>query len=455
MKNNLNQKSTVEILIKNGPSFHYQIPDSYLRFNEDFFKKGYPLSNGELSYINGDNKKIIIKSKNDFITLLRFVRNKTYTVQLFYEKELYESFINDFQFIDIKNVYSDLDINDSNIDLEQINQYDQNYNTLNTINEIVDNIDKGSLFMGNKIITYIFKKKCLQKLIQYTNSEYCLNNKKRKIYKMPEPIKLEYNIPSIDNLLNNNNLVEFPNINNNDILNILTSHLERIEDCRNNNLIFQTMINRNNELSNVKNIESNITFNNNKNKLISNTEIIQSTLCQHFGFKCENCHIKPINNKRFKCPKCINYNLCEKCEEINAYNPFHPHQDFIMIRISKNNFSDNPYSYQCLTKNLVFNIKKDENKNNEIIISNILIKNNFILPWPGAKKTMFKCDKALSTIFCEKIFLPNLSLGNTVNVDFIFKKINKIPKGNYNCIIDFIVNGEKYGEPLEIFINLK
>lgn len=67
---------------------------------------------------------------------------------------------------------------------------------------------------------------------------------------------------------------------------------------------------------------------------------------------------------------------------------------------------------------------------------------------------MFKCNKALSTIFCEKIFLPNLALGNTVNVDFIFKKVNKIPKGNYNCIIDFIVNEDKYGEPLEIVLNI-
>ena len=43
---------------------------------------------------------------------------------------------------------------------------------------------------------------------------------------MPEPIKFEYNIPSIENLLNNNNLVLFPN-NNNDILNILTSHFRK------------------------------------------------------------------------------------------------------------------------------------------------------------------------------------------------------------------------------------
>lgn len=89
--------------------------------------------------------------------LLRFIRNKPY-VQLFYEKGLYDSFTSDFKFIDIKNVYSDLNINDSNIDLEQINQYEQNFNTLNTINEIVDDIDKGSLFTGNKILSHIFKK---------------------------------------------------------------------------------------------------------------------------------------------------------------------------------------------------------------------------------------------------------------------------------------------------------
>ena len=73
-----------------------------------------------------------------------------------------------------------------------------------------------------------------------------------------------------------------------------------------------------------------------------------------------------------------------------------------MIRINEKNFSDSPYSYQCLNKNLIFNIKKDEIINNEIIIKNILLKNNFILPWPGNKNTYIKCNKALSTIFLKK-----------------------------------------------------
>ena len=182
--------------------------------------------------------------------------------------------------------------------------------------------------------------------------------------------------------------------------------------------------------------------------------MISSPLIDHFGFKCNNCNIMPIKNKRYKCPKCLNYNLCEKCEEKNAVNSFHPHTDFILMRNPEKNFVENPYSYQCLTKNLEFDIKKEENMDDEIIIKNILIKNNFILPWPGNQKTFFKCDKSISTIFCEKIFLPNLVLGNTTNINIVFKKTNKIPKGKYKCVSKFIVNNEEFGTPLEIFINI-
>ena len=80
MKKNINQKILVEIIIKYGPSFQYYLPDSYQKFNEDLYKKGYPLSCGEMSYINSNNQKIIIKSKNDFIALLRYARNFSYNI---------------------------------------------------------------------------------------------------------------------------------------------------------------------------------------------------------------------------------------------------------------------------------------------------------------------------------------------------------------------------------------
>ena len=67
---------------------------------------------------------------------------------------------------------------------------------------------------------------------------------------------------------------------------------------------------------------------------------------------------------------------------------------------------------------------------------------------------MLKCDKELSTIFCEKVFLPNIVLGKTVNVNFIFKKSKNIPKGEYKSVINFYVYGEQYGNTLELFINI-
>ena len=457
MKKNINQKILVEIIIKYGPSFQYYLPDSYQKFNEDLYKKGYPLSFGEMSYINSNNQKIIIKSKNDFIALLRYARNSPYKIKLFYEKELIDSFINDFKFIDIQNVYSDLDIDESNLDF-QMEYNNLTFNTCNTINEIVEDIDKGALFKGIKILSLLFKKKCFHK-INCNNG--ISNNKKIDLNKIPrneltKSIKLEYNLPSIESLLNNFKIDLLKNDNNN-FLDKLSSQFEKIDDNLHKNFIFQTMV-KASKISKIKNNKNNNDISKINDNLLNNpnfqTQIIKSPINENLGIACKNCHIMPIKNKRFKCPKCLNYNLCEKCEEKNAINHFHPHQDFILIRISEKNFSDIPYSYQCLTKNLTFDIKKENIKNNEIIINNILLKNNFILPWPGSNNTILKCDKELSTIFCEKVFLPNIVIGKTVNVNLIFKKSNNIPKGEYKSVINFYVYSEKYGNTLELFINI-
>ena len=462
MRNNNNQKILVEIIIKYETSFQYYLPDSFLKFNEDLFKKGYPLSNGELSYINSNNQKTIIKSKNDFILLLRYARTVPYTIKIFYEKELIDSFINDFKFIEIKNVYSDLNTDESFLDLQKMNKCNETFNTLNTINEIVNNIDKGSIFQGIKLITNLLKKKYFYAFMLNINGYNNIvdNDKKIDFNKIPnnkitDSIKLEYNLPPIEDLLNDYKFDLFKN-DEDDILNKLKTQFEKIEENKNIYFLYQSIAKASqiSKLKNNINIKTQLNNNNNFNEQIFQTEIINSPLINHFGVECKNCHIKPIINIRYKCPKCINYNLCEKCEEKNSIHLFHPHTDFILIRISENNILDNPYSYQCLTKNLVFNIKKEEIIDDQIVIKNILFKNNFILPWPGLNNTYIKCDKSLSTIFCEKVFLPSLVLGKTVHVNFIFKKIKNIPKNKYKCIANFMVYKEKYGDPLEIFINL-
>ena len=453
MKKNFNQKILIDIQIEQGPIFQYNLTDSYQKFKEDLFKQGYPLSNGEISYINSNKQKIIIKSKNDFITLLRYARSVPYKIKLYYEQKILDSFINDFNFIDIQKVYNDLDINNSNLDL-QIEPYDFTYNTIDTINEIVHDIDKGNLFQASKILINFFKKKCFNKIAEISGSPNY--NKKINFNKIPsnkitDSLILEYKIPSIENLLNNFKRDLLKN-NKNDALDKISTYMEKIDDNINNNFIFQTVLNA--SKIPIINNDNKTKINMNRDNKVFQTAFVQSPLIEKFRTECRNCHIKPIKNKRYKCPKCLNYNLCEKCEEKNSINQFHPHKDFIFIRIPENNFSDSSYSFQCLTKKLSFDFIKEEITNNEIIIKNILFKNNFILPWPGKNSTMFKCDKELSTIFCEKIYLPSLVLGNSIHVDFIFKKVKNIPKGTYKCLVNFFVYNEKYGESLELYINI-
>ena len=446
MKIKNSSEKYVDIQIKFGPSFEYKLPDNYEQFKNYFFQNGYSLSKGELSYLNSETQKIIIKSKNDFISLLRKVQESKTKIKLTYEKSLTDSLICDNDFIKIQNVYSDL-----NTDDESILELSQSIN-LNELKAINEDEDKEYYNNAINIIQNIFKKKYyLELIVKIKGKEFCDKKRDQKqLDKIPKnkicgSINLEYNLLSIDNLIKNSkiSLVD----KDDDILKNIYNHFEKMEEIRNNNSIYQTMLNNNSRLSLIKKEKEQI--NKDKNKIYE-TQIIQNS----FYHECNNCHINPIKKKRYKCSKCINYNLCENCEEKNSLEFFHPHSNFILIRENKNNFSENPYSYQCLTKNLVFDIKEENIIDDKIIIKNILLKNNFILPWPGNNNTYIKCNKAISTIFCEKIFLPNLVLGNSVNIDFIFFKANKIPKGKYNCICNFYVNNIQYGEPLELFINL-
>ena len=446
MKIKNSSEKYVDIQIKFGPSFEYKLPDNYEQFKNYFFQNGYSLSKGELSYLNSETQKIIIKSKNDFISLLRKVQESKKKIKLTYEKSLTDSLICDNDFIKIQNVYSDL-----NTDDESILELSQSIN-LNELKAINEDEDKEYYNNAINIIQNLFKKKYyLELIVKIKGKEFCDKKRDQKqLDKIPKnkicgSINLEYNLLSIDNLIKNSkiSLVD----KDDEILNNIYNHYEKMEEIRNNNSIYQTMLNNNSRLSLIKKEKEQI--NKDKNKIYE-TQIIQNS----FYHECNNCQINPIKKKRYKCSKCINYNLCENCEEKNSLEFFHPHSNFILIRENKNNFSENPYSYQCLTKNLVFDIKEENIIDDKIIIKNILLKNNFILPWPGNNNTYIKCNKAISTIFCEKIFLPNLVLGNSVNIDFIFLKANKIPKGKYNCICNFYVNNIQYGEPLELFINL-
>ena len=48
----------------------------------------------------------------------------------------------------------------------------------------------------------------------------------------------------------------------------------------------------------------------------------------HKGIKCNQCGINEIKGVRYKCSTCVNYNLCEKCEENTDHN-----EDHLFIKI--------------------------------------------------------------------------------------------------------------------------
>ena len=143
-----------------------------------------------------------------------------------------------------------------------------------------------------------------------------------------QKLKIKYNIPD-DIEINKKNFK-----NANEPLDKLFNEFENIENNYYNSQILL-------EISNSK-----IKMNQKQ------PNIMNSSLMLHNGIKCERCQKLPIMGHRYKCPKCFNYNLCEECEQLNSEIEFHPHNNFILIRIPEGAPLNTGYSYDCLTRHL-------------------------------------------------------------------------------------------------------
>ena len=234
-------------------------------------------------------------------------------------------------------------------------------------------------------------------------------------------VEIKYKLPKIN--LNINDVGQTATSNG---INKLFKQLENIENLRTNSLIIT-------EISN--------------SKINPNSQIINSAILVHQGIKCERCQQLPIKGHRYKCPKCLNYNLCEECELLNPDTQFHPHFNFIFYRIPETPITSNEYSYECL-------IKKIENHQKVGVESfniEIKIKNTGIFKWPEGK-AFLKCNKERSTIFCDKYILPPIDMNQETNIVLKFNKCSKVPKGEYICIVNCIINGKKRRGPIIIKI---
>ena len=176
----------------------------------------------------------------------------------------------------------------------------------------------------------------------------------------------------------------------------------------------------------------------------SSSKVVNSIFLVHNGIQCEKCKISPIIGNRYKCPKCLNYNLCEDCEEKNGEMGFHPHSDFILYRISETPITSNDFSYDCLTNDLEIH----QNFGIDSFDVKLKLKNTGYLEWPIS--SCLKCRKELSTIFCDKCELPSIKMNEETDIDLKFSKCNKIPKGTYSCYVNCIIEDKIRRGPIII-----
>ena len=237
-----------------------------------------------------------------------------------------------------------------------------------------------------------------------------------------QKIEINYNIPEINKKINKNNSKNVP-----ESIDKLFNQFENIENNYYNSQILSEI-----SKSKLKMYQSKSNVNN-------------SSIMLHQGIKCERCQTLPIIGHRYKCPKCLNYNLCEECEQLNSETEFHPHHNFILIRNPESTLFNNDYSYECITKNLEVHQKYGIDS----FLVKIQLMNSGNQIWP-ISKSILKCKKEVSTIFCKKCILPSINMNETIDVELIFEKCNKLQKGEYLCYMQLFINGKVIRGPIRI-----
>ena len=261
---------------------------------------------------------------------------------------------------------------------------------------------------------------------------------------------------------NNNNNTDINNIINNNqdinskihdvITSIVKEKMKKIEEELIDDIYKNVQIKENEDILNKE-------VNENMELSILNKDSL--SLAVHKGIKCNECNCQEIVGPRFKCLKCEDYNLCQKCEEETEH-----YIDHIFIKIYQND-SDKEVNYDSLDikyKNeglnyLVYsnNLKFKRNMTNT---TRIKLKNNGYLDWEFGFK--FHCLNDYSELIGESVSINSvLSPETDIEVDLIFKlDKNEISLNNTNRSLYvsywqmFTLNDLPFGEVTKFIIKV-
>ena len=210
----------------------------------------------------------------------------------------------------------------------------------------------------------------------------------------------------------------------------------------------------------------------------NNIQNINKCETVHNGIKCQKCLQEPIIGYRYKCSVCLDYNLCQICEEKNSISGDHQH-DFIKIRKElksndlpianinnkinekenfnkierkkkKKNIENSEYSYECiniLQLSLYIYEGTEEGK------IEIILKNNGKQTWPeGRTKLFFERE---SQINGNDIILRPQKPGEECKYDIILSGLKIFPPNQYKSYLGFYIGDDDFGEELVLTIIIK
>ena len=153
---------------------------------------------------------------------------------------------------------------------------------------------------------------------------------------------------------------------------------------------------------------------------------INSSKMIHRGICCNRCGKENIQGIRYKCVQCMNFNLCENCENNYIHDMKHI---MVKIRFPTNDDSElnSKINRNISYKNQDMNYSLEPKKFNldsslDMNVQKVTLENIGLAPWKGV---YIKCIDDVSEIICEENEIEQtVNSGSSIDIQLTFNDIN-------------------------------